>query len=103
MTTETKYTAGPWHVVEGRLPGSLEIFSNKTAVAELWRRADVQKEMANARLIAAAPELLEALVAAKLELWRLLDSNGIEPKAIRDWPEMKQCESAIAKATGETQ
>lgn len=95
MTTETKHTPGPWHVVEGRLPGSLEIFSNKTAVAELWRRADVQKEMANASLIAAAPELLEALSL-------IVESADKNQAAIID-AFLVAAKKAIAKATGETQ
>ena len=56
---------------------------------------------ANARLIAAAPDLLEALQAARSELWRLLDAKGIHPKDIRQWPEALKADAAIAKATGE--
>jgi len=57
----SKHTPGPWHIVEDRVPASLEVFAGKTAIAECWRRADVPTEKANARLISAAPDLLEAL------------------------------------------
>ena len=56
-----KHTPGPWRVVEDRVPASLEVYSGKTAIAECWRRAETETELANARLIAAAPELLDAL------------------------------------------
>jgi hypothetical protein len=55
---------------------------------------------ANARLIAAAPELLEELKKARAEIWRLLDAKGIEPKQAREWPEIVSADAAIAKATG---
>jgi hypothetical protein len=88
----SKHTPGPWHVFEGRAPGSLEIFAYKTAVAECWRRADAPTEMANARLIAAAPELLKVL----LEIEKFMGAD------FHDLPMAKQALSAIAKATGET-
>ena len=59
-----KHTPGPWRVVENRVPASLEIYAGETAIVECWRRADVQTEMANAYLIAAAPALYE-YVASK--------------------------------------
>lgn len=49
---------------------------------------------------AAAPDLLAALKSCRSELWRLLDVKGVEPKAIRNWPEIAAADAAIAKATG---
>lgn len=57
----SKHTPGPWRVIEDRVPGALEIYAEEKAIAELWRRSSTQEEMANARLIAAAPKLLKAL------------------------------------------
>ena len=57
----------------------------------------------NARLIAAAPDLLDALQRARSEIWSLLDSKGVHPKHARNWPEILAADSAIAKATGKTQ
>jgi hypothetical protein len=61
----------------------------------LWRRADVVKEKADARLIAAAPELLEALkrLLGAYERLKPLQSLVSDPE--------KQAQAAIAKATGE--
>lgn len=86
----SQHTKGPWHIVEDRTHGSLEVFSEDTAIAEMWRRGNKTLEMANAQLIAAAPELLAALEA-------LLDyENGIQ-KAIAE----QMARAAIAKAGGE--
>ena len=86
----SKHTPGPWRVVENRVPASLEIYARETAIVECWRRADVQTEMANARLIAAAPDLLDALVM-------VLD----DPNALDGRPRTYEivC-AAIAKAKG---
>lgn len=69
----SKHTPGPWRVVEDRVPSSLEVYAGKTAIAECWRRADVETEIANARLIASAPELFAAL---QLMVDRFLDTEG---------------------------
>jgi hypothetical protein len=88
----TQHTPGPWSVVEDRVPSSLEIFADKSAICECWRRADVATEMANARLIAAAPELLDALNAMIDEF------EGCYADAD---PTLINAKAAIAKATGE--
>ena len=103
--SEIKPTPGPWEAKptgpwDGWDGWSVEDATGAVVCDAHGSQLNGRRE-ANARLIAAAPELLDALQAAKLELWRLLDSKGIEPKAIREWPEIKQSEAAIAKATGE--
>jgi len=43
------------------MPSALEVFGgSEKAICELWRRGNADEEFANARLIAAAPELLAA-------------------------------------------
>jgi hypothetical protein len=88
----THHTPGPWSVVDG------EIEAEGAAVASVDRHelnpACVDAE-ANARLIAAAPELLEAL--DYLYNWTK-DVGGDE--AFHDW--RRRAAAAIAKATGET-
>jgi hypothetical protein len=55
-----KHTHGPWRVETER--AYIHIMpSENLAICELWRRGNPELEMANARLIAAAPDLLEAL------------------------------------------
>ena len=84
----SKHTPGPWRVVEDRVPSSLEVYAGKTAIAECWRRADVETEIANARLIAAAPDLLKALEFV---------IRGVPDT----WEGVQQARAAIAKATGD--
>ena len=88
----TQHTPGPWSVVEDRVPASLEIFADKSAICECWRRADVATEMANARLISAAPDLLEAL--------RNIVSAALRHQLEESDLEVVEARAAIAKATG---
>ena len=91
----SKHTPGPWRVVEDRVPASLEVYAGKTAIAECWRRADALTELANARLIAAAPELLASL---QIMVDRFIDTEG----SFGAWENeaIEVARAAIAKATG---
>jgi hypothetical protein len=62
------------------------------AIAELWRRLDRHTEMANAKLIAAAPDLLESLQ----EMVAMMD-KGDEYGAGSPWH--AKAKAAIAKAS----
>lgn len=81
-----KHAPGPWQISETRKRGELEydieIKKPITLVATTWTEA-------NACLIAAAPELLEACKAALFEL-----------SGINNGKECKQLGQAIAKAEG---
>ena len=95
-----KHTPGPWRVSQQR-GLSLFIVGCDEAIAEILR---VEQNggfdgtlFANGRLIAAAPELLEALEHAFLVL--LEDptiGNNVDYNDVRS-----QCEAAIRKARGE--
>lgn len=68
--TEVKQTPGPWHV--GMKPGPILYGTKGEQIADLrghW--LEDSEHMADVRLIAAAPELLEALKVAQkaLEYW----------------------------------
>lgn len=95
----TKHTAAPWEFIASTPENGFECFFicagegySQRQIATVDGPQD-EKGEANARLIAAAPELLEAL------------------KGMMDWevrnitfhsnPAHKQAEAAIAKATGE--
>ena len=99
----SKYTPGPWFMngpigtyhLNGREPRFC-VYASRTLFLEVVAAPDgyVQGENeANARLIAAAPDLLEALKeivdAADGAGWGQLD------------PSFKKARAAIAKATGE--
>ena len=105
------HTPGPWTVKSSDLPGGfLEIISPsyrketdaEHVVCELrrWRRPSPEDD---ARLIAAAPELLACLrslriVLANLEGWRDMDATLVDQFLSSDG--LHRVDAAIAKATG---
>jgi hypothetical protein len=100
-TTSVKHTPGPWEIKEMSLRDGLGIFAsdNMCALAivypEIGQRFDEGK--ANARLIAAAPELLEAL-----QTFVQYATNGNHPrwKAYLTTVAGARMLDAIAKAEG---
>lgn len=93
-TKQVGHTPGPWHVsrssryVRYRLPGSDTGYN----LADCDMGAPPTEMFANARLIAAAPELLAACEAAEANLSPLYCSEHLVMKLLR---------AAIAKATGD--
>jgi len=91
----SKHTPGPWYVgCEDEDTGEIEVISGvRPYVCLVLPGAIDEVTPANARLIAAAPELLEALTeivtAADGDGWKKLDATFAGARA------------AIAKATGE--
>ena len=90
----TDHTPGPWHVIEAcyeAYRGSHSIGSVDVRVAKVARNGvdDVEGE-ANARLIAAAPDLLEALYLLVVDV----------RVGMRFSERIRHAEAAIAKATG---
>lgn len=63
----SKCPKGPWHIVEGRVNGSLEIFSGKKAILEVWHQDDVETEQAIARRIVACINACEGFSIEELE------------------------------------
>ena len=91
MTNETKHTPGPWKAVRNEVHvGGRRICAYVTSGASLGIGPDLERSYANARLIAAAPDLLEALQMAK----HIVANEGTDEQ-------MAQVFSAIEKATGE--
>jgi len=79
----SKHTPGPWKVVEGRSGDSIEVFAEKS-ICEMWRRRDDSATVrANARLIAAAPTLLEALKRALGEIDSMKSYDCDETEKVR--------------------
>ena len=82
----TEHTPGPWHVWQA---GKHVVIKAGSLIIGSVRRAIVGGEQqANAHLIAAAPELLEAL---KFVIRGVPDT----------WEGVQKARAAIAKATGE--
>jgi len=115
---KTKHTPGPWTIKQQGFPNKmtlLEIASEKIdrptiICSRNWRNQDLTDEIiANANLIAAAPELLEACetIAQMLdsgELCRDISRDEDRDFAIRMLefvPKLKKLSDVIAKARGE--
>ena len=88
-----KHTPGPWVVIDGTAIWS-KSFQTNTAIAKVNRRID-DTTRANARLMAAAPDLLEALQ----ELAEMCDQCD-SWQSFPDAP-VQKAYAAIGKATGE--
>ena len=87
----TEYTPGPWRIGTPPPNGEQTIGTlNGLMVAVATTGAEMEETKANARLIAAAPELLEALQSV---LDNCLDSEGLCAAHAK-------ARAAIAKATG---
>ena len=87
------HTPGPWREDEDAI--EVVLSENDDQIASVWR-SDVGEDQQNAnrRLIAAAPELLEAVKRAQ----RLADDLGDTSKGMWAWA--SDLEDLIAKAEG---
>jgi hypothetical protein len=91
-----KHTPGPWSVYECQDSLIIETNNNcKSELAKLEKKSNIHAEQ-NARLIAAAPELLEALEMAHA---LLLEQNK---EYLLDWNRENRTKimRALTKATG---
>lgn len=96
----SKHTSGPWAVFNqsdvftNRDDGKVSEYIADCAVEEL----ELSEIQANARLIAAAPELLEALILLEREMVESGNAGSVD----YGWkPAIEKTRAAIAKATGE--
>jgi hypothetical protein len=97
----TKHTAGPWTIEEGYKAAQIVGDNAIVTVLPEWPcQADEQR--ANARLVATAPELLEALRRLELVAYDA-EQNGVSPNLVSLRQELtlacSQARNAIAKAT----
>lgn len=96
-----KHTPGPWRVFTAKPPNDHKIIGIGELTGEgiadcgfgVWRGGSAEA-LANARLIAAAPELLAALKAARRYVETCADPFN------KDDHVLKQVDAAIARATG---
>lgn len=93
-----EHTPGPWLVANG-----VQIRSERDQIAKIWMMRNGEGN-ANASLIAAAPELLEALNKVKEELRACQAvihlAGGFDPAYVRDAQiAMKLADAVISKAT----
>lgn len=81
MSNTTKHTPGPWSAAHSEKTFGVVVCPKGNYVADAYYRSDEDgnnETAANARLIAAAPELLEALVQAKAEIIELLAGESCD-------------------------
>lgn len=96
--TEAKHTPGPWFVEVGNDPSAWANYFPKVVtekyivVGTEGMYGDRETDLANARLIAAAPEMLEALNLCRQHMYEHASNT-------QDHAFDKLC-AAIAKATG---
>ena len=102
---ETKHTPGPWAIDKTSNADSIELIVTSTHlqgqdddVCSVYGGNDnnEQTREANARLIASAPELLEALETALTEI---SPAFNFDQAKYPEW--VKQIQSAIKKAKGQ--
>ena len=126
------HTPGPWHISGDQIRGSLhrestDVYEAVATVEPIRRKQvtsdghaarhfDHDTEKANAELIAAAPELLEALITLRQAVDHvinhdLLEATPLDPRTAldaREWireqlgPATRHARDAIARATGRT-
>jgi hypothetical protein len=94
-----KHTPGPWKIATDWAGYPQHIRTECGSVAcsfltSVKRNCGIEQIEANARLIAAAPDLLEALLDCIFVIER--DLNGLPIMQ----PELRQARAAIVKATG---
>ena len=97
---DVKHTPGPWRVDEGgtEMGGKFSINTASQYVAETIGGFEDGVQEANAMLIAAAPDLLEALIAMESEKSDYMTRNYLGDPAKEHTNKMAR--AAIAKATG---
>ena len=107
MNQSLKFTPGPWHVQHPIGIGSIQVTATRKAypIALVFTRPYIQEEdLANAQLMAAAPELLEAAIALfndASDRDEVIDHYNVGDGEVMyaDWAALKK---AIDKATGAT-
>ena len=97
-----KHTPGPWRAVETPY-GPIDIFgASAESVVTVYRSdsRDPVMRRANARLIAAAPEMYEALRTTSANIRSLGPAGALDdvPMPYREW--LKVVEDALSKAEG---
>lgn len=94
----TKHTAGPWYVIGSNPPmiytkDALDIICQCDSAGEMTRA----QEQANARLIAAAPELLELLEGLTFIAETVAHLRGLEREIL---PTTDKARELIARVKG---
>jgi hypothetical protein len=96
--TEAKHTPGPWAVDRDlNIYAGRPMFGTREAIADTYGTNKLSECDANARLIAAAPELLDALRRTRKRLYDGMIILGSSPEFAAEG--CHEADAAIAKAT----
>lgn len=111
MSTNTKHTPGQWHIGSGNGEGSIFADNGRTRleiggttlypICQVNRKWEDEEDEANARLIAAAPELLQAILDLFRECAMVHKYWGDGANTKEADAAIKRAKDAIAKATGQ--
>lgn len=98
-----KHTPGPWYVKELKAPAALHVYAEEGGMTgiSIVDKKPTARDVANARLVAAAPELLAALKFSLMEWeqYALANEPGSATEKARV-KAMRLATAAIAKAEG---
>jgi hypothetical protein len=112
MSAEQKHTPGPWDAIEQHRAGPMIAHKYETGnqmhptglrlICHMLQRGDsLKQDQANARLIAAAPDMLAALKLAREYVVKVHGTMAFTaPEARVTYPDLQKIDAAIAKATG---
>ena len=97
----TQYTPGPWIIYDDSNDGKtnrIEIAARGKTVAHIYHSVP-EEDLPNANLIAAAPDLLEALKMGYADTMDYIQRNHLSGSENNHW--LVLARAAIAKATGQ--
>lgn len=104
----TKHTPGPWFIGRSGHGKPYQIETADGLCVTKWggiSRPASQEGEANARLIAAAPDLLDALTQCRAELLSMIDKHNKQDADdgswLYDYQTVVEADAALAKARGE--
>ena len=96
----SKHTPGPWEAKRETDYVPAQVWAEGRQVAEVYGESR-EVRAANARLIAAAPELLKALLDLMAEFWAEYEYPDRAPEQSPTVKEIRKAEHVIGKAKGE--
>ena len=104
------HTPGPWSIYEtagngGNIPARMEVVAPeseraKRLIANIYG-FKLPEGRANARLIAAAPELYKALEELRDKVWRIIDLHRDSEARAEANVALERANAALAKARGD--
>ena len=99
MSEAAKHTPGPWYWTASSSAGTVYAQENHQLIVPHHPDGADENTFANARLIASAPELLQALILAEGLIYPNVNPHHARPSSNSEV--LHTIRAAIAKATGD--